>query len=429
MKKHKLPHMGLRIVKTAIAVFLVLMIYYFLPWTRTPFYAAIAAVLCTQPMIENTLTAAKNRIFGTFIGAFWGAVYILIEYYLLKGSSLLLIYGLVSAGILLVLYTTVLLKNTSASFFTSVVFLSITIITRGDIGPFEFVFYRVLDTLIGIGVAFFITWFRLPTKKRRDILFVSSVDDTLVSMHNQMSAYSKVDLNRLLADGLCFTIATQRTPASLVELTRDIKLNLPVIAMDGAVLYDIKENSFLLKYVINSHRVKLLKEYFEEKGISYFANVIVEDVLLIYTTPFSTQVQKKFYEKYRTSPYRNYIHEPIPEGREVVYFLIVETADRVHDIMEGLKEEGIAKRIRFKLEDSGFDNHVLLKIYSANASRQNMIDYLMEQIGMKESMTFGSIENKYDVVVSEGDMNQVVKTIRRTFEPFVWQNTKRGSVK
>lgn len=424
MNKQKFPHIGLRIVKTAIAVFLVLMVFYFLPWTRTPFYAAIAAVLCTQPMIENTKTAARNRVFGTFIGAFWGAVYILIEFNFLKNSSQLVFYCLVSIGILLVLYTTVLLKNTAASFFTCVVFLSITIITRGDTGTFEFVFYRVLDTIIGIGIAFFITWFHLPVHRRKDILFISGVDDTLVSINDQMSSYSKVDLNRLLSDGLNFTIATQRTPASLVELTGDINLNLPVIAMDGAVLYDIRENRYLLKYVINSHRVKLLKEYFEGHGISYFANVILDDVLLIYTTPFTSSGQREFYEMYRKSPYRNYIHEPVPDDREVVYFLIMDTEENIYHIIDDLRQNKIAERVRFKLENSGIDNCILMKIYSANASRRNMIDYLLEQTGLKQTMTFGSIEGKYDVVVQAGDMNQVVKTIRHNFEPLIWRKMK-----
>lgn len=425
MDKHRLPHIGLRIVKTAVAVFIVLMIFHFFSWTRTPFYAAIAAVLCTQPMLGNTVKAAGNRVFGTFIGAFWGAVYLLLEYGVFEQNSGIISYCTVSAGILLVLYTTVLLKNTTASFFTCVVFLSITIIKRGDTGAFEFVMYRVIDTIIGIGIAFFITWIHLPTHKNRDILFVSGVDDTLVSINDQMSAYTKVDLNRLLADGLCFTVATQRTPASLVELTGDINLNLPVIAMDGAVLYDIKENKYLLRYVINSHRSRLLKEYFEQEGISYFANVVIDDVLLIYATPFSCEEQRAFYEKYRKSPYRNYIHESVPANREVVYFLVVEREEKIQNIMNDLRERELTHRIRFKIEASGFENYVRLKIYSANASRQNMIDYLMKQTGMERTMTFGSIENKYDVVVCEGDMNQVVKTIRHNYEPVFWKHNKK----
>lgn len=65
-----------------------------------------------------------------------------------------------------------------------------------------------------------------------------------------------------------------------------------------------------------------------------------------------------------------------------------------------------------------------MKTYSANASRRNMIDYLLEQTGLKQTMTFGSIEGKYDVVVQAGDMNQVVKTIRHNFEPLIWRKMK-----
>ena len=60
-----------------------------------------------------------------------------------------------------------------------------------------------------------------------------------------MIPYNKVELNRLIAQGVRFTISTIRTPASMLDLFSGVHLQLPVIAMDGAVLYDIRENRYL----------------------------------------------------------------------------------------------------------------------------------------------------------------------------------------
>lgn len=51
-----------------------------------------------------------------------------------------------------ILYTTVLLKK-NASYFSTVVFLSIVVNHIGDQNPLLFVFNRVLDTMIGIVLA------------------------------------------------------------------------------------------------------------------------------------------------------------------------------------------------------------------------------------------------------------------------------------
>ena len=59
-------HIGMRIIKTVIAVF----ICGLLGWLRdeTSFFSMIAAVLCMQKSAEKTFTTSFNRIMGTALG-------------------------------------------------------------------------------------------------------------------------------------------------------------------------------------------------------------------------------------------------------------------------------------------------------------------------------------------------------------------------
>ena len=68
------PHIGQRILKTGIAVFLCLLIYYLRGYSGQdmPTEAAITAIVCMQPYVRDTRTYAINRFAGTLIGAFWG---------------------------------------------------------------------------------------------------------------------------------------------------------------------------------------------------------------------------------------------------------------------------------------------------------------------------------------------------------------------
>ena len=64
-----------------------------------------------------------------------------------------LYYLIVSLCIIPLIYVTVLIKKSSASYITCVVFLSITVSHVTDSNPYLFVFNRVLDTLVGIFLA------------------------------------------------------------------------------------------------------------------------------------------------------------------------------------------------------------------------------------------------------------------------------------
>lgn len=250
LRQQHIPVIGLRIIKSSISVALCFAIAYVRGNDGIVFYSLLSALWCVQMYRTNTKKNALQRFSGTVIGALYGLLFLLILRKLQvsktaisanEETAFIIQATLVSVLIIFVLYTTVLLNKKQASYFSCVVFLSIAVNHITDMNPYQFVWNRFLDTCIGIGVGIFVNDFSLPLKKKKDILFVSGLDDTLLNENANLTDYSKVELNRMLDEGLQFTISTIRTPASLMEPVRDIHLNLPVIAMDGAVLYDMEE--------------------------------------------------------------------------------------------------------------------------------------------------------------------------------------------
>ena len=77
-----LPPIGQRIIKSAAAVALCMIVYYFrtkLPiGNGIPFYSALAALWCMQPYPDTTKNNAWQRSFGTLTGAAYGLVFILL---------------------------------------------------------------------------------------------------------------------------------------------------------------------------------------------------------------------------------------------------------------------------------------------------------------------------------------------------------------
>ncbi len=70
-------------------------------------------------------------------------------------------------------------------------------------------------------------------------LYVSDLDGTLLQPDGTLSEYSQTHLNRLIADGLQFSVATARSTASMRQILRGVDLSLPVVNLNGALLSDL----------------------------------------------------------------------------------------------------------------------------------------------------------------------------------------------
>ena len=269
---------------------------------------------------------AKKRMIGTFVGAFWGGLILFLEIYLLnsKPFDTVISYIAVSLFTGIVLYSAVLLNCKNSAYFSCVVFLSITVNHITDADPLLFLINRVQDTLIGMVLALVVNAIHLPRRKNTDILYVSGLDDTLLTSKEELSPYSKIELNCLIEQGARFTVSTMRTPASIRESLEGVSLNIPVIAMDGAVLYDMKENKFLMSYQMSYTQADRIIKVLDQENVCYFTNVVIDDMLVIYYNGLENSAEKDLYKQMRRSPYRNYVNRKLPEQEKVVYLMLLQ---------------------------------------------------------------------------------------------------------
>lgn len=419
----KLPIPGQRIVRSTIAVALCFVIYYLRGKRGIPFYSALAVLQCMQPYHTSMKEMAKKRTAGTFVGAFWGLVVILILL-ALNGNrpggieESFTKYMLISLFTGIVLYSTVVLDCKKSSYFSCVVFLSITVMHITDESPILFVMNRVLDTLIGIGLAIIVNSAHLPRRKHNEILFVSGIDDTILNSGSRLTPYNKVELNRLIENGANFTISTIRTPASVREALEGVNLKLPIIAMDGAVLYDMEENSFLMKYQMSDSQADKMSTFLDDIGITYFTNTVVDDLLVIYYQNLENEAEQGIYERYRKSPYRNYVKVEHPICSNVVYFLVIEKKEKTEQLYQQLMEQEWVSDFRIVLADSmNYPGYAHIKIYHKQATREHMLQNLEALLDIEKTVTFGSIEGKYDVFIANSDRNIMVKELKKRYEP------------
>lgn len=416
--KH-LPGVGQRITRSVCAVFLCFVVYYLRGQKGIPFYSALAALQCIQPYMESSTKMAKQRISGTLIGAAWGLAVLLllmVPGYDLQGT--MINYALISLVTGAVLYSAALLGYKNASYFSSVVFLSITVNHMADDNPYLFVFNRVVDTLIGVAMAILMNSIHLPRIKKDDVLFISGVDDTLLTKTSKLTPFSKIELNRLIDGGAKFTLSTHRTPATLMESVEGIHLKLPVIVMDGAAIYDIREHAYLMTCAIPGEQSRTIAGLLKKNNLNYFANVIIDDLLVIYYETLANEAEQDLVKRLRRSPYRNYVNRRLPENEAVVYFMSLAGKTQIDAAYQQFCSQGLDREYKIVVYDSEeYSGYSYMKIYHRDAERENMKEELLKSLQLEKCITFGSVAGKCDILIDDSDKNTMVKLLKREYEP------------
>ena len=148
---------GWRIIKTGIAVALCIWITQLLKF-KHPFYSAIAAVLAMQATIEGSLITGVHRMQGTIVGALTGCVFALIA-----------VRSPWWTGLGLIVTMTVLkyLEWHKEMTIASIVFIAISVNLTGK--PLDYAFNRIIDTALGITVAYLVNRWVVPPRLGKNI--------------------------------------------------------------------------------------------------------------------------------------------------------------------------------------------------------------------------------------------------------------------
>ncbi|MDO4407675.1 MAG: FUSC family protein [Eubacteriales bacterium] len=299
----RFPLPGQRIMRSVVSVWICILIYFIRGQKGEPFYSVIAALQCLQPYSSNMLSEGRERITGTLIGAFCGAVIVFSDLLPVGDSFRVSVVHYSLLGILtgLVIYSTVLLNIARYALFSAVVFLGISMYHLEDVNPYLHVFYRTLETIIGVGVAIVVNSFHLPRTRDRTTLFVSGIDHVLFREDRQLSRFTTVELNRFLDDGMRFTVSTRQTPATVRELLSSIHLRLPIIAMDGAVLYNLNTMNYIRTVKMEPGLVKLVTDFLNSEGIPFFTNTVQDNLLVIYFRDYKDLILEEVRDAYHDS--------------------------------------------------------------------------------------------------------------------------------
>lgn len=404
-----MPQIGMRTIKSAIAVFLCFLIDLLRGKTGMPFYSAVAAILCMQPYVKNSKKIAWNRMTGTIIGGLSGMFVLILECNFFPFHSELLRYLLISFMIIPVITITVWMDKTSASYISCVVFLSVTVSHAADINPFLFPIHRMLDTFIGIFVSFFVNFFHFSFPKNQSHLFVIDADQFFSNTNDPLPTSLQIRLNRLIDHGAQITFLTKHTPAAIATKLSPLHLTLPIIVMRGSACYSLEKQIYTNCMPFSRKQTEQLLDCIHQHFFHCFTYAIVHHVLHVYYEEFTNPVEQKLYYAMRGCALKNYVFGTLPENYSATCLVCIQKTDDIITLRQDLTQSPFIDWIQM-IEQPIKDHpdYTYFEIYPVWVSKEHAIQQLKVHSTFSQASIF---PNK-----TEQNPNQILKKIKQIYQ-------------
>ena len=235
--------------------------------------------------------------------------------------------------------------------------------------------------------------------KQITTLYVSDLDGTLLDDSSRLSRGTVTTLNKVIEEmGGLFTVATARTPATVVPLMREVHANLPFIVIGGSAMWNPVTGVFEHTRAIDSKTVNAVADVFDQHHTHPFIYRRHGSNLLHthHYGPLSPQ-EERFVAERRHLPLKKFFLD----DREY------RTSDDEALLIFSLNKYAVLKEIANDVKtavdtctvmlyhDNFDDSEGYLEIFTAGTSKANAIQQLAREVGANQIVVFG--DNRNDI--------------------------------
>ena len=233
------------------------------------------------------------------------------------------------------------------------------------------------------------------------ILYISDLDGTLLNQDKEVSKYTNAVINAFIERGGHFSVATARTAASASKILSGVRINVPAVLMNGAVIYDFQQERYIKTEIISTETSHHILDILKTHGTTGFMYSICGEGLITYYENLDAKALKDFHDERVRKYYKTF--EQVCSfkdklGRDsVIYFTLIDEYENLLGVQNSLKEHSDVDFILYR--DIYEEKLWNLEIFNANASKYNAVMYLREQGEYSHVVGFG--DNYNDIQLSK----------------------------
>lgn len=262
-------------------------------------------------------------------------------------------------------------------------------------------------------------------------LYVSDLDGTLLNAESKVSDESAALINSAIADGVLFSVATARTPATVSRLLKDVHINVPLIVMTGAAIWDMARNRYLHVEFHDEDIARRLLETYRRHSLSTFVYTLGEDnIIHIYHTGPMSDLEWKFVDERKDSPFKEF-HIPdtgcsvFPErlDRVLLFYNMLPTPE-VLPVYEEIRSLPGIRPVFY--HDIFGEETAIMEVFGEGASKAEAVRILADMINADRVVAYGDNVNDLPILGIADDavaVSNAVAEVKNAADRVIGPNT------
>lgn len=273
-------------------------------------------------------------------------------------------------------------------------------------------------------------------------LYVSDLDGTLLGCDSLVSAQSAEIITNLTGRGAMITVATARTPATVVPLLDRVTTTPPAIVMTGAALWSRGEAKFSDANFIPAPDREIISRICKDHGLTPFVYTMdSESFLSVYhSSQTLSRAEQKFYDDRRHLTLKRFLlHSQAPADSQIILCYAMGPRQQVYAAADDLKA---ASDVAFSCYLDIFNHEMAhLEVFAPGVSKAAAVSALKERCGADRLVVFGDnlndlpmlgvadcavavanafdeVKEKADIVIGPNSDDSVARFILEDFEKF-----------
>ena len=225
--------------------------------------------------------------------------------------------------------------------------------------------------------------------KENTTLYLSDLDGTLLNQNAELSRHTKDSLNRMIAQGLCFSVATARSAASALHILDGVQWRVPLVLLNGVLVYDAAQKQYVQVLALPAPAVTGMiaaMQSLNATGIMY--QMKNGEQVAYYETlehkplrDFAEERKARYHKTFEQACFANVAPE------QIIYFTLLDAEDKIrlaHAAFSAIP--GICLSMYEDIYKPGL---WYLEIHSDRATKENGAKYLREAYGFERVVGFG----------------------------------------
>ncbi len=265
-----------------------------------------------------------------------------------------------------------------------------------------------------------------------DTLYISDLDGTLLTPECKISDETASALNAMIANGLLFTVATARSASSAAPFLEKLNLRLPVILMNGVVIYDLEKRKPVSVCPIEAEAARAALAIFERHHITPFYNRLNQNKLEVCFTQLKPEANRKYYESRKGAPDKHFVAVNRLTVANDMPSIYLTTFDCYDTLLPAARELAAIDGLTSVLYKDTYSDAWLIEAFSSKASKPSGAEWIQKCTGAKHMVAFGDNLNDLPLFAAADEsyaVSNAHERVRATATGVIASNTENAVVR